>query len=110
MPKAWRVRLSAAAEDDVRDILAWTTQQFGQAQARAYQATLVSAISALTAGPGVTGARPRHDLASNVFTLHAARAGRRARHVVVFRAQAETIDILRVLRDAMDLARHIPED
>jgi len=45
----------AAAEADSRNILSWTAEQFGKAQARAFAKTLSSALRALTAGPTLIG-------------------------------------------------------
>ena len=47
----WRVRLTATAESDFRNILRWTAERFGHAQARIYGETLTHAIQALTNGP-----------------------------------------------------------
>ena len=49
----WRVRLAAAAENDFRNILGWTSERFGEAQARVYAETLTRAIESLAAGPEV---------------------------------------------------------
>ncbi|MGH8699817.1 MAG: type II toxin-antitoxin system RelE/ParE family toxin [Burkholderiales bacterium] len=51
--RPWPVRLSAAAEADLQDILRWTVERFGEAQARVYAETLSAALEALAAG-GVT--------------------------------------------------------
>jgi toxin ParE1/3/4 len=108
----WAVRLTAAAEVDFEDILRWTVERFGDAQARAYAETLSSALEALVAGPSVIGAKARDDIAKGLFTLHVARQGRKGRHFVVFRIgrdkEREVIEVLRLLHDAMDLPRHLP--
>jgi toxin ParE1/3/4 len=108
----WAVRLTAAAEVDFEDILRWTVERFGDAQARAYAETLLSALQALVAGPSVIGAKARDDIAKGLFTLHVARQGRKGRHFVVFRVgrdkEREVIEVLRLLHDAMDLPRHLP--
>ena len=44
--RRWRVRLTATAESDFRNILRWTAQRFGHAQARIYSETLTRAIKA----------------------------------------------------------------
>ncbi len=49
--KRWRIRLSATAEADYRNILRWTAQRFGEAQAVAYHDVLADAIAALAHGP-----------------------------------------------------------
>lgn len=108
----WPVRLAAAAESDFQDILRWTLEQFGDAQAHAYAKTISAALEALTSGPAIAGAQARDDIAKGVFTLHIARRGRRGRHFVMFRIGRdkgrEVIEVLRVLHDAMDLPRHLP--
>jgi toxin ParE1/3/4 len=110
----WTVRLTAAAEADFREILRWTTAQFGETQARAYAETLIAAFNDLTDGPTLVGVRERSDIAKGIRTLHVARNGRKGRHFVLFRTSRDqgrqTIDILRLLHDAMDLKRHLPDD
>lgn len=111
--RRWRVRLAAAAEADVRDIVLWTARRFGEAQARAYADTPSRAIRVLAEGPAVPGARRREDIANGIMALHVARGGRKGRHVVLYRVAAPVsppaIDVLRVLHDAMDLSRHVSE-
>jgi toxin ParE1/3/4 len=110
--RSWPVRLAAAAEVDFHNILLWTAERFGAAQARVYAETLSMALEALAAGPTVSGAKARDDIARGVFTLHVARRGRKGRHFVVFRIGrhegGEVIDVLRLLHDSMDLPRHVP--
>ena len=98
----WTVRLSDTAEADYDDILRWTEGRFGAAQA--------TALARLERGPATAGARQRDAIGPGVRTLH---VGRRGRHVNLFRIGSErdrTIDVLRVLHDAMDLARHVALD
>jgi toxin ParE1/3/4 len=110
----WRVHLAAAAEADFRDIMQWTLQQFGETQARTYAQTLSAALTSLSEGPAAAGVRARDDIAKGLFTLHSARNGRKARHFILFRTarvgDQQIIEVLRVLHDAMDLARHLPPD
>ena len=82
----WIVRLSAAAEADFRQILRWTMESFGSAQARIYAGTLSSALKELSAGPKTIGVKERPDIATNIWTFHVARKGRKGRHFVMFRA------------------------
>lgn len=110
----WRVRLADAAEDDFREIVHWTAQQFGKTQTRTYAQILSSALADLADGPSAAGARTRDDIAKGLFTLHVARKGRRGRHFILFRAAREgdqqIIEVLRILHDAMDLARYAPPE
>jgi toxin ParE1/3/4 len=110
----WRVRLAHAAEDDFREIVRWTHQQFGEAQAVSYAKTLSDSLTCLSEGPAMSGARRREDIARGLFTLHVARKGLRGRHFILFRLgrgkDRQIVEVLRILHDAMDLARHIPPD
>ena len=109
---SWTVRLSAAAEADYRQILRWTMENFGSAQARSYADTLSSALNALSAGPAIIGVKERPEIGTNIRTLHVARNGRKGRHFVMFRIGSiegrDVIDVLRLLHDSMDLERHLP--
>lgn len=104
-----------AAETDFRQIVRWSAQQFGKRQARLYANTLSLAVQALAAGSAVLGARRRPDIGKGLMTLHVARAGRKGRHFVLFRARQDAdhrfIEILRIVHDAMDPPRQgSPED
>ena len=109
---SWTVRLSAAAEADYRQILRWTMENFGSAQARSYAGTLSSALQALNAGPSIIGVKARPEIGDNIHTLHVARNGRKGRHFVMFRVGSiqggDVIDVLRLLHDAMELERYLP--
>ena len=106
----WQIRLSAAAQADILNILHWTSERFGDVQAQRYAVTLNRAIRDLDAGPDAPGVRRRDDLAPGLMTLHVTRRGRRGRHLVVFqvvrRADPPVIEVVRLLHDSMDLSRH----
>jgi toxin ParE1/3/4 len=104
----WSIRVAQSAQHDIAAILAWTRHHFGSQQAQAYARTLSGALQALSEGPDVAGARQRDDLGEGIRVLHVAREGRHGRHFVVFRTGGKHgIDVLRVLHDSMDLARHM---
>ena len=109
MNRAWRIRLARQAESDLRVVLRWTARYFGAAQAELYAETVMAAIEALRDGPRLVGARARDEIAANLGTLHVARQGRKGRPILVFRvADEQTIEVLRLLHDSMDLVRHVP--
>jgi len=109
MSLAWTVRLAEQAELDFLDIATWTVENFGGHQAEFYAETLLLAIEALRDGPELLGAKARDDIGPGIRTLHVARQGRNGRHFVVFRvADDQCIEVLRLLHDSMDLARHVP--
>lgn len=103
----WSVRLASSAEQDFFEIVQWSAANFGQQQAAAYAETLSLALSSLAEGPVVLGARHREEIDNAIFTLHVAREGRKGKHFVLFRVSgANTIDVLSLLHDSMDLVRH----
>ena len=104
----WTLRVARQAEVDIVDILAWTSEQFGERQARTYAETLSLALEFLQDGPDVPGAKQREDIAPDIHVLHIARSGRKGRHFLVFRVAGDSLsDVLRVLHDSMDLPRHL---
>ena len=110
MNPVWSVRLAEKAELDLLDALVWTIDQFGALQADDYLETLTLALEALTDGPNIVGSKVRDDIGLGIRTLHVARLGRKGRHLVVFRmADGQTIDVIRLLHDSMDLAKHLPD-
>ena len=109
MSVVWTVRLAAQAELDFSEIITWTLKNFGERQAQTYAETLTLAIEALHDGPEQLGARTRDDIEPGIRILHVARQGRSGRHFVLFsEAKGQYINVLRLLHDSMDLARHIP--
>ena len=109
MSVVWHVRLTDQAELDLLDIMIWTAENFGRRQAIDYAETITLAIEALHDGPEVPGAKERKDIGPSIRTLHLKRLGRKGRHFVVFKsAPHQTIEVLRLLHDSMDLARHVP--
>jgi toxin ParE1/3/4 len=106
----WTVRLSNAAEADYDDILRWTVQRFGALQAASYGNLLAQTLARLERGPNIAGVRQRDSIGAGLRTLH---VGRRGRHIILFRVGFEgdrTIDVLRILHDAMDLTQHVPSN
>jgi len=67
---------------------------------------LVGALASLTGGPMALNSKAREDIAAGLRSLH---IGGRGRHVLFFRPSGDNvIMVLRILHDAMDVARHIP--
>ena len=112
--RAWIVQLSALAEADYVGILRWTAERFGLDQESIYAETLAEALHLLEAGPDTLGVKARGEIGKGIYTLHVSHGGRRGRHFVLFRIGEHegrpTIEVLRILHDAMELARHIPPE
>lgn len=111
MPPRWKVRLSDAARKDFDDIYLWTEEHFGIDQARHYRDAILNALQILEDGPDAFGTRKHLLLEDNFRVLHVARSGRRARHFIVFDgSMTGRIQVIRILHDSMDLARHVTAD
>ncbi len=74
-----------------------------------YRETLIDALKALATGPAVPGSIARDAIQAGLRSLHVARHGRTGRHFILYRATTDdTIEVVRILHDTMDLARHVP--
>lgn len=110
-PTRWRIRLGDVAERDFVNILRSTKEKFGERQVGVYRVTLLTALAALEAGPDALGSVARDEIFPQLRTLHVARKGRRGRHFILYRAApGNVIEVVRILYDAMDLARHVPPE
>jgi toxin ParE1/3/4 len=111
-------RLSPEAEADFTDILDWSEATFGQGAALRYAELIIQALRDLQADPARPGAKQRPELPQGVFVYHL--AGSRARvagdrvktprHFVLYRVLAGRVEVLRLLHDSRDLARHVSAD
>jgi toxin ParE1/3/4 len=111
MTVPWTVRLVEVSERDFQEIIERSAQDFGPLQAQIYAQTLGLAIEALRKkGPEAIGVKERSEIGPGIFTLHVAKRSRKASHFLVFRVlEVRTIEVLRILHERMDLARHIPD-
>jgi toxin ParE1/3/4 len=104
----WQIRIGNVAEKDFLSILKYTRDSFGVAQALIYKELLLKTLSLLEYGPNVIGSKSREEILPNLRSLHVSRNGQRGRHIIFFTAQKNnTIDVIRILHDAMDLAKNI---
>jgi toxin ParE1/3/4 len=116
-----RYVVAPVADQEIESILSWTHDQFG-AQARLrYKALLKQAINDVAKDPELAGSHSRSEIVDSARTYHlfhsrnhvASELGRvkQPRHFLLYRTLADgRIEISRVLHDAVDLLRHIPED
>lgn len=92
-------------------IVEWTMDHFGDLQSRKYESALEATIDALRFGPTIPGVRARNDLMRDLRSLPVTLGGRRGTHILLFRidrAARNTIEVMRILHDSMDFARHLP--
>lgn len=112
-----RLRLSAAAQSDIVDLLAWSEEQFGESARLRYEALIVAALRDIAEQPDRPGSIDRPELGAGIRSWHLrssrdrARTDlgvvRRPRHFVIYRVESGVPVVGRVLHDAMELVRHL---
>lgn len=110
-------RLSAAAQADLINILAWTHERFGESARERYEALVVAALRDVAAQPDRAGSIERPELGEGVRSWHlrlsrerarlATGIVRRPRHFLIYRMDNGLLVIGRVLHDAMEPALHL---
>ena len=91
-------RLRQAAARDLLELGRYTQQRWGAPQRRKYIARLRARLQMLADRPSL--GILRNDVAPGY------RSFREARHVVFYTETADGIDVVRVLHERMDVARH----
>lgn len=112
--------LAPAARRDIRAALKWSEEKFGSRAAQRYRALLKQALRDIMADPERPGSMQRPELSAGARTYHlrfsrgrarASGAVNNPRHFLIYRRSDEgIIEVARVLHDARDLERHLPED
>lgn len=116
----YEVRITRAARRDMIAVMRWSRREFGEDAASRYDALLTQAFTDLRQDAERPGSQQRPDLGEGVFVYHlrfsrdrsrsALGVVNRPRHFVIYNRQDGVIEILRVLHDARDLQRHLPEE
>jgi toxin ParE1/3/4 len=117
----YTIRLSAAAEADIIDILERSESDFGIAARQRYEQLVTVALRDISEAPERPESAARLELGDDIRSWHLrssrARARmanggvRRPRHLILYTIIDDaTVGVLRVLHDAMELHRHLGED
>jgi toxin ParE1/3/4 len=116
----FEIRVSHEARRDIRAILEWTEQEFGKKAALRYAALLAQALRDIGEDPERPGSLARPEIAiKGARTYHLefsrgtvkGRGVKAPRHFLLYRRREEgMIEVGRVIHDARDLERHLPED
>jgi len=112
-------RLSAAAEEDIVRLLAYTQNRFGEIARRRYEALLVAGLRDVAGEPERSGSVERPEFGRGVRSYHLRHSRdraeaahglvRRPRHLLLYRViRRDLIGIGRVLHDQMEIERHLP--
>jgi toxin ParE1/3/4 len=113
-----QLRLAAPASADIADLLDWSFANFGPAGRRRYESLIVAALQDVARDGHPPGAQSRPELGRGILVYHLRHSRRRSqgidgivrspRHFIVYRLRTpDLVTVLRVLHDAMDLARHL---
>jgi toxin ParE1/3/4 len=114
----YQLHIAKAAQDDVAQVLEWTVHAFGTIGLKRYETLIQTALSNLASNPSRVGVQTRDDIGPAICTYHLASSRKRSstgsqvakpRHLMVFRVVGNTVQVARLLHDAMDFARHAPE-
>lgn len=117
MAPTYALTLTGPARRDLVEIRAYTLKTHGRAAANAYDALLRRAFKDIRDDPHRPGSRHRPEIGENIRSFHMALSRKDApsevkspRHFVLyFLPNEQEVVISRVLHDARDLARHVPE-
>ena len=103
-----RVIRSPQAKRDITDVLAYTRERWGNAQAQQYRQLITDALKAIAADPRC--GTQRYTIRQGMWGYHIKRPGGNARHIFFYRVgQDGTVEIVRFLHDSMDFNRQLRE-
>lgn len=94
-----KLEITPAALADLRSIRAYILERWGAAQEAAYLAGMWEKFESILASP--TPCRSRPDL------FPGCQLAAEEKHVILFRVNKSTLQIVRVLHSAMDFPRHL---
>lgn len=95
-----KIELSPKAHEDLSDIWDYTNQQWGTAQAEIYVRNIWQTIESLKSSYNPSQ------------SIDFVRAGYRkiqsGSHVIFFKRASETLTVIRILHQQMDITKHLP--
>jgi toxin ParE1/3/4 len=119
-PVSTRPSLAPAARQDVREVLRWSEQEFGELVAARYRALIKQAVRDIGDDPLRPGSKARPEIMiKGARTYHLSFSRNRVagpgvkepRHFLLYRRRDDgVIEVARILHDGRDLQRHLPED
>ncbi len=113
-----KLLVTGAAQKDLVDVHAYTLHRHGAKIAASYDALIKQAFKDLIDDPFRPGSKERPEIADGLRTYHISLSRKRAsssiqspRHFVLYFLPAEDeLVISRILHDARDLPRHLPDE
>lgn len=111
-----QIKIEPPALKEIRALLSWSRQRFGDEAARNYEKLLRRAYNLLREDPLRPNVQRREDLPRTPYTFHIRHARIRglspkhARHIIVFTYDEATLYVLRVLHDSMDISDRVGDE
>lgn len=113
-----KARLSLEAEADLEQILQWSEWHFGRGAAIRYAELVIQALEDLEADPRRANVRLLPELELDLCSYHLANSRNRVagtrvetpRHFILYRRAGDVLDVIRILHDSRDPARHLPAE
>ena len=100
------VVFSPAALDRLSDIIAYSLERFGVAQAEPYAARLAERLEALAAGRG-PHARPCERLMRGVRDAPGLTCYREGAHYLILREKPDALEVVEIFHERMNLEAHL---
>ena len=100
------VVFSPAALSRLADILAYSVDWFGEAQAEAYAARLSGRLEALASGQGPK-ARPCERLMRGVRDASGLTCFREGAHYLILREKPDVLEVVEIFHGRMDIEAHL---
>jgi toxin ParE1/3/4 len=94
-----KIRFTAKADEDIVESYLYGFQNFGAAQAERYEQGLRRAIEIIADNPRIARERPEYEPPVRIH--------HHAKHYIIYLIRDDHILFVRVLRDEMDLTRHL---
>ncbi|MBP5857419.1 type II toxin-antitoxin system RelE/ParE family toxin [Marivibrio halodurans] len=118
MDESYSLKLTTPARRDLSEIRDYTIETHGRDAADAYDAVLRQALKDIREDPYRPGSIERPEIGESIRSFHTSLSRKRApsdvkspRHFVLyFVPQENEVAVSRILHDARDLARHVPDD
>lgn len=99
------LKLSPQARRDFKEILNYTRKTWGIEQRDRYKTLLDSALTTIAANPSI--GKRRDEIRADYYSYH---VGSRGRHYIFYRVCEDSIVVVRILHDSMDIEQHLPGD
>ncbi|WP_155746815.1 type II toxin-antitoxin system RelE/ParE family toxin [Scytonema sp. UIC 10036] len=96
--------LRPQARSDIKSILKYTTQRWGAQQRGRYKTLIERCLDSITANP-----LPRSRKEESIEGYYRRHVGGKGRHFVYYRLLEDSVLVVRILHDSMDVERHLPD-